>query len=188
MHWFVSFLSLSTVTSSSSCCALSRTATENNFGTNASDRQNNQILTFSSYCAWATSSGGVHFILQSLLLHINNWNIAKNTKIISDKTMRILGIPSALSTKAVSQALLRYGHQALGNVSEKFSKTLKSKPSMEIADIGSLPFFDGEKYKHEITFPSEVLLFREKLEKAEAVLFSCRENEHKYNIQTRLSM
>jgi chromate reductase len=92
--------------------------------------------------------------------------------------MRILGIPSALSSHAVSQALLRYGSKSLTKIGENFTKTLKSKPCLEVADIGALPLFDGVKYKHEIMFPSEVRIFREKLEKAEAVLFSCHEHEH----------
>jgi chromate reductase len=95
----------------------------------------------------------------------------------------IFGIPSALSSRAVSQALLRYGAKSLVKQTDKFTKP-NSKITLDIASIGTLPLFDGDKYKHEVSFPSDVRIFREKLEKSQAVIFSCNENElgHYYSI------
>lgn len=86
--------------------------------------------------------------------------------------MRILGIPSSLCSKSISQALLRYGNQALQK------SLLQPKPFMDIANIAALPLFDGSRYISEATFPPEVRKYRDQLENSKAVLFSTHEHEH----------
>ena len=93
------------------------------------------------------------------------------------RIMRILGLPSALCAKSVSQSLLRYGNQALQN------SLLRPKPFMEIANIGMLPLFDGHRYMSEATFPPEVRKYRDQLENSKAVMFSTHEHEHGFAME-----